>query len=93
MPFPLLLGDLTMTSSLCAAGIDHNDLADALDKHAAGNWGDLCAADSELQNLAALAAEPDHGTMFMSKWTIKDTTVWIITHYGYATTCLLPSDY
>lgn len=67
-----------------------------LQKHAKGEWGDLCDEDREA-NDAALKS----GARILSAYTLGDgTKIWIITdaeiddrHNRQATTILLPGEY
>ena len=64
-------------------------------RHAAGDWGDLSAAD-----MKANAEALKEGTRLLSAYHLKDgTKIWIITEaaddagFRDATTVLLPSEY
>jgi len=59
-------------------------------RHAAGDWGDLSAADM-LANARALK----EGTRLLSAYHLKDgTKIWIITEWDRSvTTTLLPGEY
>ena len=67
-----------------------------LQRHARGDWGDLCDEDKRV-NKAALKS----GARLMSAYTLADgTRLWIITdaeiddqHNRQATTFLLPEEY
>ncbi len=67
-----------------------------LQKHARGEWGDLCEEDKQA-NQAALQS----GARLLSAYCLPDgTKIWIITdaeiddkHHRQATTILLPDDY
>ena len=62
----------------------------ALDRHTAGDWGNLCEED-RLANEHALA----EGERLLSAYeTVGGTTFWIITERDRSvTTVLLPEDY
>jgi hypothetical protein len=87
-------GNLTMTAGIAAAGLSLETLAPYLGAHLTGNWGDLDPADAAIQNIAFAGQESNdlENFMFMSVWKIQGHTVWIITHYGYATTILFPEE-
>lgn len=60
-----------------------------LDRHAAGDWGDVCEQDRRA-NEEALKS----GLRLMSVYKIGDGAVWIITEADRSvTTVLLPEDY
>ena len=67
-----------------------------LQRHAAGDWGDLCDEDKRA-NDAAIAHEgdPERHARVLSAYRLKDQTkIWIISeHDRSATTILLPSEY
>ncbi len=89
--FPL--GRIVATRGLVATGIDIHPL---LQRHASGDWGDICPGDEGLNDNAL-----QDGDRLMSVY--KDAglgaggeaiTVWIITEADRSsTTCLLPEDY
>lgn len=70
-----------------AAGVD---LADLIDRHAAGDWGDV-SDDDRRANTQALAS----GARLLSAYTLPDGgRLWILTEADRsATTVLLPEDY
>jgi hypothetical protein len=89
----LKLGDVQITRELHQDGLT-DKLMPCFAKHESGDWGDLPAEDKAIQDIQfAQHPEPDHGTMFISVWFIDGQKVWIVTHYGYATTALYPSQY
>lgn len=88
----LNLGDVNVTRGVHDAHLTEKALP-LLEQHATGNWGLLPAEDKALQDVAFAAREPDTGTMFMSVWFIDGQKIWIVTHYGYATTLLFPEEY
>lgn len=60
-----------------------------VDKHANGNWGELDAEDIQA-NVDAIA----YGGRILSKYTVGDGKIWVITEADRSSTCvLLPSDY
>jgi hypothetical protein len=89
---PLRLGRVVATNGAKAAldATDSNPLV-YLVRHAAGDWGTVCAEDAELNNSALI-----EGERILSAYTLKDgeTTMWIITERDRSvTTLLLPSEY
>ena len=66
------------------------DAATFLQRHATGDWGDLCKDDLE-ENELSLA----QGYRLLSAYRLKDLEkIWIITEADRsATTILLPEDY
>lgn len=84
--FPL--GDTVITAN-AHARLDPVDVAQALARHARGDWGNLCPEDVEL-NIEAL----DHGDRLLSAYQSAGETFWIITEADRSvTTVLLPEDY
>lgn len=64
-------------------------IARSLQRHAAGDWGDVCDEDKELNN----AAVRDEARL-LSAYTIDGEKVWIITEWDRSvTTVLFPSEY
>jgi hypothetical protein len=58
-------------------------------RHAAGDWGDLCEEDRQV-NAQALA----DGSRLLSAYEIQGAKFWVITEADRsATTVLLPSEY
>lgn len=70
--------------------VSKEDIAQALRRHAAGDWGDLCPED-RLENELSLQA----GLRLLSAYhTTSGTKFWIITEADRSvTTILLPEDY
>lgn len=70
----------------------HNSSAvlTALWRHAAGDWGEVCAEDKELNDRALI-----DGTRLLSAYVAEDgTRFWVITEADRsATTVLLPEEY
>lgn len=66
------------------------EVADALSRHANGDWGTVCNEDWDANDLALSECG-----RILSTYKGKDQTVfWIITEWNRsATTILLPSDY
>lgn len=82
-------GKVAITAAAMQA-LSPNTVAEALDRHAKGDWGTVCKKDWEANDLAL--SEPGR---LLSAYEAKDQTVfWIITEWNRtATTILLPSDY
>ncbi len=70
--------------------IAHEDVVKALERHIAGDWGDVCLEDREENELSLL-----EGFRILSVYHGRNgTKFWIITEADRsATTILLPSDY
>ena len=89
MSFPL--GRLFATPGAIQAAKNANDnLIGYLNRHAAGDWGDLSRED-----LLANAQALKEGTRLLSSYRLKDgQKVWVITEADRsATTVLLPEEY
>jgi hypothetical protein len=85
--FPL--GRLVATANLVAT-IPSEEVFSALQRHANGDWGDVCDEDRESNEKALI-----HGSRLMSVYSSKgEITFWIITEWDRSvTTVLLPEDY
>lgn len=66
-----------------------------LARHAAGDWGEVCPEDGELNNQSVV-----DGSRILSAYrTLKGVKIWVITEatdddgHRAATTILLPEDY
>jgi len=85
------LGDVVATpESICTLN-DHGISAHSLlQRHASGDWGDLCEEDVQANNDAL-----QHGDRLLSSYVLSDSCkVWIITEWDRSvTTILLPSEY
>ncbi len=74
----------------------HGLITALLDRHAAGEWGDLDADDKAANDNAARSG---NGRLFSSYATSEHGTIWIITDdirgegEGPITTVLFPDDY
>ena len=83
------LGRVVIT---CGASetVDERHVWSALNRHANGDWGDLCDDDRELNEWGV-----NHNARLMSRYRINDgTDLWIITEWDRSvTTILLPEDY
>jgi hypothetical protein len=64
--------------------------ADFLNRHASGDWGDVCAEDKRLNDQAV-----KDGTRLLSAYrTTAGTRLWVITEADRSSTCcLLPDEY
>ncbi len=83
------LGRVVATAGAIEA-LDPADMTNALRRHALGDWGDLCAADREENELGLR-----EGFRLMSSYRDRNgTKFWIITEADRsATTVLLPDEY
>lgn len=72
--------------------VAHNlSFAEALVRHADGDWGDLVAQDKALNDQALAAGT---GRLFSAYELTDDVEIWIITESDRScTTVLLPEDY
>lgn len=90
------LGGLVATpGAIEAMGENGQDAAFFLDRHAAGDWGEVCPEDGELNNQALV-----DGSRILSAYrTLKGVKIWVLTEATdddgkrALTTILLPSDY
>jgi hypothetical protein len=85
------LGDVVATpQSICLLSQSGMSLLDLLQRHATGDWGDLCTDDINANNDAL-----QYGDRLLSSYVISDSCkVWVITEYDRSvTTVLLPSEY
>jgi hypothetical protein len=86
LTFPL--GRLVMTAN-AARRLTPREMKDGLRRHAANDWGDLCAEDKEQNELAL-----EHGGRLFSAYGEGDRRFRIITEADRSvTTILLPEDY
>ena len=87
--FPL--GQIVATPGALAALEEANHLpAEFLSRHAKGDWGDLCAADQQENELSLR-----EGFRLFSSYTLSNAQkLWIITECDRSvTTLLLPLEY
>ena len=86
------LGHLVATpGALDAAGEHGVDLLALVRRHASGDWGDVCAADAQANDLAA---DPALAARVLSAYDTAAGRLWIITEADRsATTVLLPGEY
>jgi len=84
--FPL--GQVVMTSN-AAARLPAEDIQQALTRHAAGDWGEVCEEDRQENELSL-----KKGFRLLSVYRSGETKFWIITEADRSvTTVLMPEDY
>jgi hypothetical protein len=89
------LGRVVATAAVAAA-VPHQQITALLDRHAAGDWGDLSDDDKAANDEAARSGD---GRLFSSYATTEHGTLWIITDdihgegEGPLTMVLFPDDY
>jgi len=88
--FPL--GRVVIIAHCFETLVAHNlSFAEALVRHADGDWGDLVAQDKALNDQALAAGT---GRLFSAYELTDDVEIWIITESDRScTTVLLPEDY
>lgn len=65
------------------------DVFACLQRHAQGDWGDVCDEDKASNDFAL-----EHGERILSSYTVSDKKIWIITEWDRSvTTILFPEDY
>jgi hypothetical protein len=85
-----------MATAAVAAAVPHHQITDLLDRHAAGDWGELSEDDRAANDEAARSGD---GRLFSSYATAEHGTLWTITNdirgegEGPITTVLFPDDY
>ena len=87
------LGRLVATPGVMALLTDaaaQTALASCIDRHASGDWGNVCAEDAAANDRAVT-----QGARVLSAYTLPgDTKIWIITEADRSvTTVLLPEEY
>ena len=89
MPHEFELGRLFITPTAQVA-VDQTDVFEAIQRHALGDWGDLCEEDRQ-ENEFSLK----QGFRLLSAYSGRNgTKFWIITEADRSsTTVLLPEDY
>ena len=86
LKFPL--GQIVITSN-ANGQLDPTEVSESLCRHAAGDWGDVCGDDAQLNEDAL-----KDGDRLMSVYGPKDRQFWIITEADRSvTTILMPEDY
>jgi hypothetical protein len=89
------LGRVVATAAVAAA-VPHHQITALLDRHAAGDWGEISDDDKAANDQAARSGD---GRLFSSYSTTEQGTLWIITDdiradgEGPITTVLFPDDY
>lgn len=84
--FPL--GQIVITAN-ANDQLDPTEVSEGLCRHAAGDWGNVCGDDADLNEQAL-----KDGDRLMSVYGPKDRQFWIITESDRSvTTILLPEDY
>lgn len=95
-PFPVIvlnaalfpLGELVISAN-AARRLNPLAVAEAVNRHAAGDWGSLSQDDVELNNASLV-----HGDRLLSAYGEGEDRFWIITEADRSvTTVLLPEDY
>jgi hypothetical protein len=76
--------------SICVLNDHSISVQSLLQRHASGDWGDLCSEDTQANNDAL-----QYGDRLLSSYVISESCkVWIITEWDRSvTTILLPSEY
>jgi hypothetical protein len=85
------LGYVVATPQSTCVLNDHGvSVQSLLQRHASGDWGDLCTEDTQANNDAL-----QYGDRLLSSYVISESCkVWIITEWDRSvTTILLPSEY
>ena len=89
------LGRVVATAAV-AASVPHQQITALLDRHAAGDWGDLSEDDKTANDEAARTGD---GRLFSSYSTADHGRLWVITDdirgegEGPLTTVMFPEDY
>ena len=82
-------GNVAITPAAMQA-LSPNETADALSRHASGDWGTVCEEDWDANDLAL----SECGRILSTYESKAQTVFWIITEWNRSvTTILLPSDY
>jgi len=89
------LGRVVPTAAV-AATVPHHQITALLDRHAAGDWGEISEADRAANDEAARSGD---GRLFSSYASAEHGKLWIITDdirgegEGPVTTVMFPEDY
>jgi hypothetical protein len=84
--FPL--GQIVSTAN-AAAQLNPADIQEGLSRHASGDWGEICEADRQENELSL-----KEGFRVLSVYRSGETKFWIITEADRSvTTVLMPEDY
>ena len=91
------LGKLVATpGALEALESNRQNAGTFLSRHQLGDWGDMCDADKQSNDLAtAHEGDPGRQQRVLSSYSLENgATIWIITEWDRSTTTvLLPNDY
>ena len=85
------LGDVVATpQSICVLSESGMSVQSLLQRHATGDWGDVCEEDRVVNNDAL-----QYGDRLLSSYVLSESCkVWVITEWDRSvTTILLPSEY
>ena len=85
------LGDVVATpQSIYVLSESGMSVQSLLQRHATGDWGDLCTEDTQANNDAL-----QYGDRLLSSYVLSESCkVWVITEWDRSvTTILLPSEY
>ena len=85
------LGNVVATpQSICVLSESGMSVQSLLQRHASGDWGDLCTEDMQANNDAL-----QYGDRLLSSYVLSESCkVWVITEWDRSvTTVLLPSEY
>lgn len=83
------LGSLYVTRAALEI-LSTSDVAEALTRHALGDWGEVCADDARLN----VEATRDGSRILSAYRSVTGERFWVVTEADRsATTVLLPSDY
>jgi hypothetical protein len=85
------LGDVVATpQSIYVLSESGMSVQSLLQRHASGDWGDLCTEDTQANNDAL-----QYGDRLLSSYVLSESCkVWVITEWDRSvTTILLPSEY
>jgi hypothetical protein len=89
------LGRVVATAAVAAA-VPHHQITALLDRHAAGDWGELSQDDKAANDEASRSGD---GRLFSSYGTAEYGLLWVITDdirgegEGPLTTVMFPGDY
>lgn len=83
-----VLGQIVITSNALKS-LTQVEIEEALKRHAAGDWGEVCEDDHQQNDLSL-----EHGCRLFSAYGTAAHRFWIITEADRsATTILMPEDY
>ena len=82
------LGQVVATQG-AAHSLTPAEIAEAITRHAARDWGEVCREDSEANDWSIA-----NGERVLSAYTFRDERCWVITEADRSvTTVLLPDEY